>query len=894
MVTVQRCQMRVARLSILDSYGVRWTHQTFARDLLQNFFDSAADFRAVSLDVREGEGVVEIRGPETFDLDLLAYIGATTKTSGRTVGGFGEGFKICALIGVRDFGLAVTAGSGAAEIAVFFDPVPLGRELCYRVTAREGAPIDGSYVRLEGCDAATLAAFRAAPAMFRHPDNPHLQEPLVVDFAEGVGVYQAADGAREGELYYRRQLRGKARFYASRGERPVTLAYDGILDELEGDRDRRDLPAEPLARGVGSKLSPGDLHRVLLALMPYWKYGNDVLSGLIGAAVARKLSFAWPPRWLARSTKGRDLNDFAERQGFELALAGFAGLGMATPDEHYTSLATRAATPMERAQFQVVAGLYEDLLGQAARTQEVEVFDIAGSAVLGQHLGDKLIVAAELLARGFNAVGGTVLHELAHETGGEEDIRFLRRLTNLLGAALREPEKVRAARRRYAAARPATAARAKASRGVDLQHPYRPEYNACPADPEGVSCTLIVPAGFPPSAQIVAAVRAAAAAAGLGVWMFPVAVSGPVGAVTWGAPGLPTMFIGGVDPEPPEGDRAALGYRLRTYGPDGAGLWPSPEKLAAAIERAKANRLLGSAGRDVHVNATDGCRERVREVLGVELPVVPPAKPPSRREARDQAVRAMVLQYLQGNGGFELKDGWVHGLQAASEVAIRAARGDRRGAEALFEAVVEGLDSAIEHAERLRDDDPDYDDADAFERDAMKAAQGAAISSYATETDDEAAKARAEETFRIARAATARVLDLDVAQEAKPVILMHAMKAAGLGWKWTPRKRSFEPEGFARGLEHAVTEALKLQRWIDEEGGFFSAYQLTTALEKLDLDPDDERIARRNARAVARQARGTHAARAAYERTLAESGSEVAAAARAIEEAARCLPEAGR
>ncbi len=146
-------------------------------------------------------GLVEIRGPETFDIDLLAYIGATTKTSGRTVGGFGEGFKICALIGARDFGLSITAGSGAHEIAVFFDPVPLGRELCYRVTTREGDPLSGSYVRLEGCDDATLSAFRAAPAMFRHPDNPKLARPRSSSTRrEGVGVYAVGGRARRRDL----------------------------------------------------------------------------------------------------------------------------------------------------------------------------------------------------------------------------------------------------------------------------------------------------------------------------------------------------------------------------------------------------------------------------------------------------------------------------------------------------------------------------------------------------------------------------------------------------------------------------------------------------------------------------------------------------------------------
>ena len=144
-------QPRTVRLAILDTYGVSWSRETFARDLLQNFFDAAPDFRDVALDVhdvRPGEGTVEIRGPVAFDVDLLAYIGATTKTTGKTAGGFGEGFKICALVGVRDLGLAMTAGVGAHALEVVLDPVPLGRELCYRLTPLD-PPLAGSFVRLD-------------------------------------------------------------------------------------------------------------------------------------------------------------------------------------------------------------------------------------------------------------------------------------------------------------------------------------------------------------------------------------------------------------------------------------------------------------------------------------------------------------------------------------------------------------------------------------------------------------------------------------------------------------------------------------------------------------------------------------------------------------------------
>jgi hypothetical protein len=881
---------RIARLSILDSYGVRWTHKTFARDLLQNFFDAAADFRTVALDVRAEEGVVEIRGLETFDVELLAYIGATTKTSGHTAGCFGEGFKICALVGARDFGLDITAGSGAQEIAVFFDRVPLGRELCYRVTTRED-PIAGSYVRLSGCDAACIAAFQAAPAMFRHPDNPQLEEPVVVDLEKGVGVYRAPEG-RDGELYYRRQLRGVARFFASARERPLTLAHDGIIEALEGDRDRRDIPAEPLARAVGDKLDPEDLHRVLMELMPYWKYGNDVLSGLLAAAIARKLRFTWPPRWLARSYKEPSLVQFAERQGFSIALVAFANVGMPTPSERYSSLETRAASPLERARFQTVADLYEQLLGKAARTTELEVFDLEGSAIAGQHLGDKVIVGAQLFERGFDAVSGTILHELAHETGGEEDIRFLRRLANLLGAAIREPEKIRAARRRYAKARPARGKpRAKTKPGAEPQA-YTPEHLQMDEnDGDGVVCTVLVPPGFPPSEHIVAALRAAGKDVGVGVWTLPIHVSGPIGAVTWRAPGVPTVFVGGRDPEPSE--RAELGYRLRTYGPDGRGLCPTHDSLKAAILRGKELRLTGKTGLGVHQDLCDGHRERVRSVLGVELATAPPRKRTARM-ARDDALRGMLRGFIDESGGFSLRDVWVHGQQAAAEVWIRAARQDRRPAEALFDEIVPRLDLATELAAALRDADPDYDDADAFERDAMRAAMGAAVSAYALGADEAEAKAKAEEGFRAVRAATAHVLDLDVTQDAKVVVLFHAAKSTGLGWEPVTRTRSFEVARFQEGVARGSAEALRMQRSIDEEGGHFHESDLRHKLDPFARDPREARAARENRLYWAWFARATHAIRAAYERALTESGSEIVAATRCLEEAARRVPEGGR
>ncbi len=198
----------------------------------------------------------------------------------------------------------------------------------------------------------------------------------------------------------------------------------------------------------------------------------------------------------------------------------------------------------------------ESWSGKPARTTRFEVFAAKGAAVLGQHLGDKVILAAEPLEAGFDAVSGTILHELAHETGGEEDIRFLRRLTLLLGEALRSPEKVRTARLRYANAQPAEEPPAD---GSATSPAYNPEHDQGIDDTEGVVVTVLVPPAFPPTEALMTTLRAAAAEAGIGIWVTAASISGAVGAVTWQAPGLPTLMVSGADVEPPAPGDAALG-----------------------------------------------------------------------------------------------------------------------------------------------------------------------------------------------------------------------------------------------------------------------------------------------------------------------------------------------
>src|SRR5262249_48292142 len=158
-----------------------------------------------------------IFGPTRFDLDLLAYVGATTKNDGSTVGGFGEGFKVCALVALRDFGLELFAGSGGTEIRAVLLPTKLGRELCYRARAapRRRAVghghVAGAWVRLEECDDACFDAFHAARDRFRHADNPKIGDVIASDDTGSAAI--AVTSLGWGEIYYRRQERGTIRWW---------------------------------------------------------------------------------------------------------------------------------------------------------------------------------------------------------------------------------------------------------------------------------------------------------------------------------------------------------------------------------------------------------------------------------------------------------------------------------------------------------------------------------------------------------------------------------------------------------------------------------------------------------------------------------------------------------
>ena len=172
----------IVSLAILDRYRVKWSRETVARDIVQNFFDEVDDFREVTIETDERGGRVRVEGPSRFHHDYLRYIGGTTKRAPgrRTAGGFGEGFKICALVLLRDYSVDLVAGSGSWRIRPFFRKMKFGRELCYEVTRAVGKRAHpGSFVEIAGADRALVRAFAGAKELFRHAGNPRLGKPKI-------------------------------------------------------------------------------------------------------------------------------------------------------------------------------------------------------------------------------------------------------------------------------------------------------------------------------------------------------------------------------------------------------------------------------------------------------------------------------------------------------------------------------------------------------------------------------------------------------------------------------------------------------------------------------------------------------------------------------------------
>jgi hypothetical protein len=127
------------------SYPVHWTKQQVIRDIIQNFYDEAGtnafgkEFKyafkpaenANPHGKQTGQMILSMAG-SGFSYEWLIHLGASTKQedSGKYAGFYGEGFKIAALIALRDYNWTIRIRSRDWSLLVVASDIAIdGKEL---------------------------------------------------------------------------------------------------------------------------------------------------------------------------------------------------------------------------------------------------------------------------------------------------------------------------------------------------------------------------------------------------------------------------------------------------------------------------------------------------------------------------------------------------------------------------------------------------------------------------------------------------------------------------------------------------------------------------------------------------------------------------------------------
>ena len=273
---------KLIKLSIAMDYPAGWNFRYVLRDIVQNFYDSIGPER-FSKDL-----LLEITGAEdgTLEMELktfgrpfsyewLTYIGGSTKTGDhKSVGKYGEGFKICVLRILQLGGMELSMHSRDWMIcpAVYEEEID-GRNVRMLGYDYTEVPDDGWTVfRLKNIPGKYADDCRECLLDFFYPENPLFGECLTD--AEDVQAYLRSDlpipcrqyaPDLKGILYVNRLASGRL-------DIPLVI---NIRDDIN-DRGRRTLDEYPTAKllhkAVG-KLGAEASFRLLELLKEYW---NDL------------------------------------------------------------------------------------------------------------------------------------------------------------------------------------------------------------------------------------------------------------------------------------------------------------------------------------------------------------------------------------------------------------------------------------------------------------------------------------------------------------------------------------------------------------------------------------------------------------------------------------------
>ena len=220
--------------SVTTAWGVDWSEDYIARDIMQNFFDANRKCLSEVKVLVEGNKVT-ISAPTPFELVRLFYLGSEKGSD--DVGQYGEGFKAAAVCLLRDHGVEPVAVSG--------DQVVYLRVGAEKVSGTELQPVvydffkssevcHGTRLILRGCPKNLIKALESGLNHFFYEQNPLLGRQLWSSWKGLFAVYESKTGC--GHVFYRDLKRGEI------ADIPVVLVINKVFDRIEkkikSDRDR--------------------------------------------------------------------------------------------------------------------------------------------------------------------------------------------------------------------------------------------------------------------------------------------------------------------------------------------------------------------------------------------------------------------------------------------------------------------------------------------------------------------------------------------------------------------------------------------------------------------------------------------------------------------------------
>ena len=277
------------KLEIAMDYAVDWKFDRILRDLIQNFYDSIGwknFFKEFHMDhsyTLRDKNILRLRtAGHPFSYEWLNYIGGSTKTgtTGKYVGMYGEGFKICALC-LKRAGKHICMESEDWRLtACTYTEIVGGMKvkmLGYHIEKRKD---DGwTTLTISGLSDLEVDQTKEACLNFYYPENP-LLGPILVR-SRNYAVHLRSDM----DIPCRDRVRIPGILYCNylaRGRLPVKMVL--VLPTDLRDRDSRsrktfeEYESITLLNYFAKKIDPRGSYQILTHLKSCW---NDVPKRMI-------------------------------------------------------------------------------------------------------------------------------------------------------------------------------------------------------------------------------------------------------------------------------------------------------------------------------------------------------------------------------------------------------------------------------------------------------------------------------------------------------------------------------------------------------------------------------------------------------------------------------------